>query len=69
MTSAREELREGIKALGLSQAQFAEAMHVQPRTVRKWLNGESPVPHYALIGFDHLRTLHAVLKVQAERKQ
>lgn len=38
-------LRKAIKASGLSSRRYAETVMIrEPRTVRRWLTGESPIP-------------------------
>lgn len=39
-----QEFRKALKSLNLTQAACAEALDVQPRTVRRWASGERDIP-------------------------
>ncbi len=43
------QLREAITALGTNQAALARMVGVNPRTMRRWIAGDSPIPRTAAI--------------------
>ena len=43
------QLREAITALGTNQAALARLVGVNPRTMRRWIAGDSPIPRTAAI--------------------
>lgn len=47
--AAKDLIRDGIDALGISQKQFAKAVGVDPATVSRWLRG-TQVPRSSLVG-------------------
>lgn len=47
--AAKDIIRDGINALGISQKEFAKALGVDPATVSKWLRG-TQVPRNSLVG-------------------
>lgn len=47
-TATPAELRQVMQDHGLTQAALASLVYVSDRQVRNWLNGESPVPMWAL---------------------
>lgn len=40
------DLRADLARLDLSQSAFARRLGVNPRTVRRWLAGDAPIPLY-----------------------
>lgn len=47
-------LEDRIEASGLSTTEFAEdVLWREPRTVRRWLSGESPIPRKVLDKLEH----------------
>jgi len=40
-------INEAIEAAGLTQSGFARMIHVDPRTVRRWISGGSAMPYTA----------------------
>ena len=50
------ELRAALADLGLSQVGFARLARVDPRTVRKWVSGDSAVPGPVIVLIELLRT-------------
>lgn len=45
----RDQLRAAIAASGLSISEFARSVLVRdPRTLRRWLSGERPIPRHVL---------------------
>ena len=43
------QLREAITALATNQAELARMVGVNPRTMRRWIAGDSPIPRTAAI--------------------
>jgi DNA-binding transcriptional regulator YiaG len=41
---SRDEYREALQTLGLTQVEVGRLMHVGARTARRWASGETPVP-------------------------
>ena len=44
-----DQLRAAIETLGTNQAALARAVGVNPRTMRRWIAGDSPIPRTAAI--------------------
>ncbi|HKV43606.1 MAG TPA: helix-turn-helix domain-containing protein [bacterium] len=44
-----QELRRVLKRLKLSQSAFARRIHVNTRTVRRWVAGEAPTPEAVVL--------------------
>jgi transcriptional regulator with XRE-family HTH domain len=49
------ELRAALAELKLTQAALARLADVNIRTVRRWVSGYTPVPHYVTIILEHQR--------------
>ena len=45
----QDQLRAAIETLGTSQAALARLVGVNPRTMRRWIAGDSPIPRTAAI--------------------
>jgi hypothetical protein len=47
MTSTKKptEIRAQLAELGISTDEFARWAHATPRSARRWLSGENPLPH------------------------
>ena len=41
------EFKARLKMLKVSQVRFSRVVGVDPRTVRRWVSGQTPVPYYA----------------------
>jgi transcriptional regulator with XRE-family HTH domain len=44
-----EQLREALKACGMTQRDFAAMLDLDATTVNRWMCGKAPVPTYASI--------------------
>lgn len=53
------ELREARLRLGLTQAQFADALHVWTNTVSRWELGTRPVPRSLFLALEALQARDA----------
>lgn len=42
---SKRDFRRALVKLGYTQEQFAALMRKNPRTVRRWCTGETPIPH------------------------
>ena len=48
-TMTADELRAAIERLGTSQMGLSRTLGVAPRTVRRWVSGEAPIPRIAVV--------------------
>jgi DNA-binding transcriptional regulator YiaG len=46
MTMSSQQFRHVLRQLGLSQVQAAKRLRVNPRTVRRWVAGDSRIPEF-----------------------
>jgi DNA-binding transcriptional regulator YiaG len=62
-----EAFRAALQGLHMTQAAFARALPVNPRTVRRWAAGECPVPTTVVTLLHALAKAHAAGGVIAVR--
>ena len=62
-----EAFRDALRTLHMSQQAFARAVGVNPRTVRRWASGESPIAPTVVPLLHVLQKAHAAGGVVAVR--
>ena len=63
------EFRAAREALGLSAAKLAAELGVDPRTIRRWLSGDQPVPELVAKWVEKMLSDHRECVIQALKEK
>ncbi len=63
------EFREARDKLGLSAAKLAAELGVDPRTIRRWLSGDQPVPELVAKWVEKMLSNHRECVIQALKEK